>query len=205
MGNTLVRLSCAFLSSALLLGGIVMSASAQRIVFGGGLNGGSVPRAMAPLCASARRLNGGGLSASAALVANKIRLNANLDYLASVLGVSVAECLPGTGISVDSAFAPADRSAFTLSGAAWLPVAKQIDLGLESGWVLKHSSWFIGPAIGGQHRHLRAEIVGRFHINSFEEVTHDFTSSPSRVILRTDRTERSWGVAARLLLLTRRR
>jgi hypothetical protein len=192
-------------SAGLLIGGVIDPASAQQIVFGGGINGGSVPRAMAPLCDSARRLDGGGLSASAALVAKGMRLNANIDHVAKIGVVSVAGCVPGTGVSVDSSFAPADRSAFTLSAAAWIPVADQLDVGLETGWVIKHSSWFIGPAVGGQHRHVRAEIVGRLHINSFDEITRDFNSSPVREISRRDRSERSWGVAARVMLLTRRR
>jgi hypothetical protein len=192
-------------SAGLLIGGVIDPASAQQIVFGGGINGGSVPRAMAPLCDSARRLDGGGLSASAALVAKGMRLNANIDHVAKIGVVSVAGCVPGTGVSVDSSFAPADRSAFTLSAAAWIPVADQLDVGLETGWVIKHSSWFIGPAVGGQHRHVRAEIVGRLHINSFDEITRDFNSSPVREISRRDRSERSWGVVARVMLLTRRR
>ena len=192
-------------SAGLLIGGVIDPASAQQIVFGGGINGGSVPRAMAPLCDGARRLDGGGLSASAALVAKGMRLNANIDHVAKIGVVSVAGCVPGTGVSVDSSFAPADRSAFTLSAAAWIPVADQLDVGLETGWVIKHSSWFIGPAVGGQHRHVRAEIVGRLHINSFDEIMRDFNSSPVREISRRDRSERSWGVAARVMLLTRRR
>lgn len=204
MHNKLVRFRTV-VSAGLLIGGVIVPASAQQIAFGGGINGGSVPRAMAPLCDGARRLDGGGLSASAALVARRMRLNANLDHVSKIGGVSVAGCVPGTGIAVDSSFAPADRYAFTLSVAAWIPVASQLDLGLETGWVIKHSSWFIGPAIGGQHRHARAEIIGRLHISSFDEVTRDFNSSPVREISRTEQSEPSWGVAARILLVTRRR
>ena len=205
MCNKLVRHSRTVVSAGLLISAVIVPASAQQTVFGVGINGGSVPRAMAPLCAGARRLDGGGLSASAALVAKRMRLNANLDHVAKIGGVSVAGCVPGTGIAVDSSFTPADRSAFTLSGAAWVPVANQLDLGLETGWVIKHSSWFIGPAIGAQHRHVRAEIIGRLHITSFDEVTRDFNSSPVREISRTEQSERSWGVAARILLVTSRR
>jgi hypothetical protein len=159
---------------------------------------------MAPLCASARRLNGGGLSASAAFLAGSIRLNANLDYVTAA-SMSVAGCLPGTGISVDSAFAPAHNSAVTLSAAAWTRVAGPFDLGLETGWVRNHSSWFIGPAAAGQYGYLRAEVVGRLHITSFDEITHDFDVSPVRVISRREQSESSWGITARILLLTRRR
>jgi hypothetical protein len=190
--------------AGLLIAGVVVRASAQRIVFGGGINGGSVPRAMAPLCNGARRLDGGGLSAGGGVVATRIRLNANIDHLANVGGVSVAECVAGTGVAVDSSFASADRSAFILSGAAWVQVVNRLELGLETGWVLEHSSWFIGPAMGGQHGRVRAEIVGRLHITSFDEVTRDFTTSPVREISRTEQSERSWGVVARILIVTRR-
>ena len=205
MHDTLVRLGRIVVSAGLLVGGVTSPAFAQQLVFGGGINGGSVPRSMAPLCAGARRLDGGGLSASAMLLVKRTGLHANLDHVAKIGGVSVAGCVPGTGIAVDSSFAPAGHSALTLSGAAWTPVTKQLDLGLETGWVLEHSSWYIGPALGGQHRHVRAEIIGRLHISSFDEVTRDFTSSPVREISRTKQSERSWGVAARILLVTRRR
>jgi hypothetical protein len=83
MHNTHVKLRSVVLAG-LLIAGVVVRASAQRVGFGGGINGGSVPRAMAPLCNGARRLGGGGLSASVGVVANRIRLNANIDHVAHV-------------------------------------------------------------------------------------------------------------------------
>jgi hypothetical protein len=195
----------AVVSAGLLFGGAIVPASAQQIVIGGGINGGSVPRAMAPLCNGARRLDGGGLSASGALVAKRLRLNANVDYVKQLGGMSVAECVARTGISTDSSFARADRSTFTLSAAAWLPIADRFDFGVESGWVINHASWFVGPAVGGQYGRVRAEIIGRLHLTSFDEITRDFNSVPVREISRSDESERSWGIAARVLLLTHRR
>jgi hypothetical protein len=191
-------------SAGLFVGGAIVPASAQQIVLGGGINAGSVPRAMAPLCNGARRLDGGGLSASGALVTKRLRLSANVDHVA-VTGMSVAECVPRTGISTDSSFARADRSTFTLSAAVWTPVADRFDFGVESGWVINHASWFVGPAVGGQYGRVRAEIIGRLHLTSFDEITRDFNSVPVREISRSDESERSWGIAARVMLLTHRR
>jgi hypothetical protein len=204
MSRRLPRFAYASLLAMLLLGSGWAPASAQAFVVGGGINGGSIPRAMAPLCSGARRLSGGGLSGSAAFVANRIRLAANIDYVAAG-SVSVAGCVPGSGISVDSSFAPADNSAVTLSAAAWLMVVKPVDVGVETGWVKSHSSWFVGPAIGAQYGFLRAEVAGRLHITSFEEITSDFDATPVRVLSRRDLSESSWGLTARILLVTRRR
>jgi hypothetical protein len=205
MHNRLASLSVAIVSAGLLVGRAIVPAAAQQVVLGGGINGGSVPRAMAPLCNGARRLDGGGLSGSVALVAQGLRLAANVDHVARVGGMSVAGCVAGTGVSVDSSFAPADRSAFALSASAWKSIADRFDLGLEAGRVIEHSSWFVGPAVGGQYGRVRAEIIGRLHVTSFDEITRDFDTSPVREISRRDRSERSWGVAARVLLVTDRR
>ena len=176
--------------------------SAQAFVLGGGLNGGSIPRAMAPLCNGARRLNGGGPAVRAGFLTDRVRVHATADWIQNVTGMSVAECLPGTGVSTDSAYAEADQSAVTVSAAAWTSVAG-LDFGVETGWVPNHSAWFAGPGIGAQRGRLRGELIGRVHVISFEEVRRDYRTSPVREISRREQSELSWGLAARILVVTR--
>jgi hypothetical protein len=83
-------------------------------------------------------------------------------------------------------------------------VANQLDFGLETGSVLEHSSGSSVLRLAVNAGIVRAEIVGRLHITSFDEITRDFNSSPVREISRTVESERSWGVVARILIVTRR-
>lgn len=176
--------------------------AAQHLVFGGGVNFGSIPRAENPLCRSARRLVGPGLSARGGVALGALRLDAALDFVTNGGVTEVADCVPRTGISVDSVFAPAGSSATTVSAGAWLPALRMLRVGAEAGWVLDHSSWFIGPALGARYRSFAVEVTARRHAISFDEVTTDFGPPTVREIARRSRTERSWGAVARFLLVT---
>lgn len=173
---------------------------AQQFGFGAGVQAGSIPRALPPLCAAARRLNGGGLSATAHARMQRIRLTATADYLTNGGTASVASCLPlPPGISVDSSYADGGTSAVALSAGAWLRVAAPLDLGVEAGWVLDRQSWFVAPAIGAQLSRFRVEALARLHTISFEEVTRDYDGTTVRVVSRREESEHSWGFVARLL------
>ena len=179
------------------------SGQAQRIVLGAGVNAGSIPRALPPLCASARRLNGGGVSATGVTSVQRIRLAATIDYLSNGGTISVASCVPlPPGVSVDSTYADAGTSAVAISGGAWLRVASPVDLGVEAGWVHDRQSWFIAPALAAQYGRFRLEAVARMHTISFEEVTRDYDGTTVREVSRTEESEQAWGFTARLLILT---
>jgi hypothetical protein len=169
---------------------------------GAGLNAGSIPRALSPLCAAPRRLNGAGVSATAALTARRLRVSAAVDYLSNGGTVAVASCVPlPPGISVDSSYADAGTSAVSFSGAAWLRVVRPFDAGVEAGWVHDHESWFIGPALGAQLSRVRVEASARLHSISFQEVTRDYDGVTVREVSRTDETERAWGFTVRAVFL----
>ena len=174
--------------------------AAQKFEFGGGLNVGSVPRAETPLCRSARRLMGPGLSLRGAVAAGPVRLGASVDHVTNGGVTEVAGCVPRTGISVDSMFAAAGSSATNVSAMASYPVTRVLRVGAEVGWVPDHDSWFTGPMLGAKYRMFVLEVVGRRHMTSFEEVTTDF-DPPVREISRQSRTERSWGGIVRAMLL----
>jgi hypothetical protein len=192
-------------SVILMLLGAVTPAAAQRVTLGAGVNAGSMPRALNSICASPRQLNGGGLSATAGLQGTRIRLAATFDFLSNGGTMAVASCVPlPPGISVDSTYADAGTSANALSATASIMPGDGFDVGVQAGWVLDHDSWFIGPVVGGQYRFLRAEAVGRLHRISFQEVTRDYDGTTVREVGRTDETERTWGIAVRLLVMTGR-
>ena len=181
---------------------MVPPAAAQRITFGAGVNAGSIPRAMAPLCASPRRLNGGGLSATGGIALQRLRITASIDYLSNGGTMSVADCVPlPPGISVDSAYADAGSSAVSISAGGWLRVAGPLDVGAEAGWVHDHQSWFIAPGLGAQVSRVRVEAVARRHTISFGEVTREYDGVTVRELTRREDKERSWGFTVRLLIL----
>jgi hypothetical protein len=177
-------------------------ADAQHIEVAGGVNVGSIPRAENPLCRSARRLTGPGLSVRASVALGSLRLGAGVDHVTNGGVTEVADCVPRTGVSVDSVFAPAGRSATTISASAWLPALRVLRVGAEAGWVLDHSSWFVGPAVGARYRMLALEVAARRHATSFDEVTTDFGPPTVRELSRQSLVESSWGLIARLLLTT---
>jgi hypothetical protein len=188
------------LLAAVLLFAAAHPVPAQQIVAGAGLNGGRVPRALAPLCGAARNLNGVGLTGQIGLVTNSIRVIGNVDYLARIGIHDAASCIPRFGVSVDSVFDPADESATTFSADVWIPVGNGLELGAGTGIVHNHSSWFIGPLFGGQYRRWRLEGIARRHKTSFDEVTNDYGSGTTREISRNSRSESSWAFVARVLL-----
>ena len=203
MGKKYLKYSRSLIQAAVLTLALTQAAAAQRFVVGGGLNVGSVPRAMAPLCGSARRLNGAGLTGRIGLIAKSVRVTANVDFLAAG-SVSVAECVPRTGLGVDSVFEPAKRSATNFSAGVWIPVLDRVEVGAESGIVSSHASWFIGPSIGAQYGNLRLEGTLRRHTTSFDEVTREYGSGTTREISRSSQSEGSWGGTARLLFVLTR-
>ncbi|HEX6065654.1 MAG TPA: hypothetical protein VFZ04_15595 [Longimicrobiales bacterium] len=189
--------------TAALLSFLVMQPlGAQSIEFGGGVNVGSIPRAENPICRSARRLTGPGLSLRGGVGLGALRLSGTLDHVTNGGRTEVADCVARTGVSVDSVFAPAGRSATTLSASAWVPALRVLQIGAEAGWVLEHSSWFVGPAVGARYRMFAFEVAGRRYATSFDEVTTDFGPPTVRELSRESRVETSWGVIARLLLTT---
>jgi hypothetical protein len=174
---------------------------AQELVLSGGLNVGTIPRALEPLCGSARRLRGIGVAARAGVAASRLQVDATLDYV-SRLGVrDVAGCVPRSGMSVDSSFAPAGNSAASLGITGWVPLNRAFRTGVEIGWVLGRSSWFIAPVLGAQMRNVRIEVAARRHVVTFDEITRDYGSGTTREISRRSASERSWGAIARILLL----
>jgi hypothetical protein len=197
-----VALPLTFLVVGLLTSLCVQSVSAQRLVFGGGISAGSLPRALEPLCASARRLGGPGLSGHAALITGRVRLGVTVDHVARVGVRDAAECVPHSGISVDSLFARAGQSATSLAVNAWVPLGGVVRVGAEAGRVLNHSSWFMGPALGAQYGRIHLEVIARRHSTGFDEITRDYGQSSVREISRISRSEGSWGAVARLLITT---
>jgi hypothetical protein len=177
-------------------------ANAQRVFFGAGVGAASVPRSLAPLCGSARRLNGAAFSAQAGFLAKQLRVSADLDFTAR--GYSdVASCIPKVGISVDSIFGPANTAAIAAAGDVWFLATRQLSVSVGAGWVPDRDSWFTSGGIGLQYRKIRAEITARRHRISFDEVTRDFTNPGVREISRSSHTEHSWGGLVRLLMVTR--
>ena len=187
--------------AALLLGAPVC-ANAQRTFLGVGIGAASVPRSLAPLCGSARRLNGAAFSAQAGFYARRLRVSTGLDLTAR--GYSdAASCIPRAGITVDSIFGPSNTAALTASGDMWFVATRQLNVGAGAGWVPGRDSWFTSGGVGAQYRTIRAEVLARRHHASFDEVTRDFTNPGVREISRSTHTEESWGWLVRLLFVTR--
>jgi hypothetical protein len=177
-------------------------ANAQRAFFGAGVGAASVPRSLAPLCGSARRLKGGSFSAQAGFLAKRLRVSTGLDLTAR--GYSdAADCVPRAGISVDSIFGPANTTALTAGGDVWFLATRQLSVGVGAGWVPGRDSWFTSGGVGAQYRKIRAEILARRHRVSFDEITREFTNPGVREISRTSHTEHSSGWLVRLLFVTR--
>jgi hypothetical protein len=176
---------------------------AQDFEFGGGVNVGGIPRAENPLCRSARRLTGPGLSLRGGVTLGSLHLSGTVDHVTNGGVTEVADCVPRTGVSVDSVFAPAGRSATTLGVTGWVPALRLFRVGIEAGWVLDHSSWFIGPAARARYGMFALEVAARRHATSFDEVTTDFGPPTVRELSRESRVESSWGLIARFLLTTR--
>ena len=174
----------------------------QQVVVGGGLGLGTIPRALAPLCSGAQRLDGGGVTARAGAIIGALHANVTFDWITTA-SVAVAGCVAETGVQVDSVFDDAGNSAATLGGSISLPISSALHAGAEGGWVLQHSSWFVGPVFGARYRRFRLEAVGRYHTISFEEVTTDFGPPAVTELSRESRTENSWGGAVRLLFVSR--
>ena len=188
--------------AAFLLGFVaVETLHAQRLLLGAGAAAGTVPRALAPLCGSARRLNGVGVTARAGFDARSFRVFSSLDYVGRFGVTDAADCIARSGVWVDSTFAPAGNSATSLSIGGSIPLYNVVHIGAEIGRVLDHSSWFIGPAVGIQVRRVRIETAVRRHSASFEEITRENETGSVREISRKSRSESSWGAIARLLLL----
>lgn len=201
--NRALKYACSMRLAALLMFVPGAPLAAQNLHFGAGVNFGSIPRAENPLCASARRLVGPGVSARAGLAFRALRLSATVDHVTNGGVTEAAGCVPRTGISTDSVFAPAGTSATTLGATAWLPMSRILRAGAEAGWVLDHSSWFVGPALGAQYRRFGIEIAGRRFATSFDEVTTDYGPPFRGEVARASRVESSWGLIARVLLVTK--
>ena len=178
-------------------------AAAQRVFLGGGIDVGSVPRALEPLCRYARRLKGVGLTGRAGFDAGPVRLGATIDHIARIGVRDMAGCVPNSGIVVDSVFEPADNSSTSLGISALVPIASVLRIGAETGRVLDTEAWYVGPVVGAQYRWLLLEVAARRHSTPFDEVTRNYASGNTREVSRRSRSEGSWGVVTRLLLLTR--
>jgi hypothetical protein len=177
-------------------------ANAQRAFFAAGVGAASVPRSLAPLCGSARRLTGGSFSAQAGFLAKRLRVSTGLDFTAR--GYSdAASCIPRAGISVDSIFGPANTASITAGGDAWFLATRELSVSVGAGWVPGRDSWFTSGGVGGQYRKIRAEILARRHRVSFDELTREFTNPGVREISRTSHTEHPSGWLVRLLFVTR--
>ncbi len=182
--------------------GIPKWANAQRAFFGAGFGAASVPRSLAPLCGSARRLTGGTFSAQTRFHAKRLRVSTGLDFTARGY-TDAASCVPRVGISVDSIFGPSNTAALTASGDVSFLATRQLSVGVGAGWVPGRDSWFTSGGVGLQYRKIRAEIAARRHRISFDEVTREFTNPGVREISRSSRTEESWGWLVRSLLVSR--
>ncbi|MEO7964968.1 MAG: hypothetical protein ABIT38_13780 [Gemmatimonadaceae bacterium] len=189
------------LVSIVLLLSAVQELAGQRPSLGVGVNTGTMPRALEPLCASARRLRGVGLSASGGTSVAAFRVGATLDYVSRVGVRDAADCVPRIGTSVDSTFAAAGNSATSISVNAWAPAIGVLSVGAEGGWVLNHASWFVGPAVGLQVWRFRTEVAVRRHTMKYEEITRVFESPNVRELSRIARSEKGWGTVARVLLM----
>lgn len=173
----------------------------QGLFLEGGVNVGTAPRALEPLCGSARRLRGVGVTARGGMAAGAFRVGAALDYISRVGVRDAADCVPRIGTSVDSSFAPAGNSAATLSLGGSVAINRLLRVGAEGGWVVGHSSWYVGPTLGVQFRRARLEVAPRWHVTAFDDITREYGSSGVRETSRTSRFERSWGAVGRLLLI----
>jgi hypothetical protein len=200
--GVVVRTLIALLAAVLIIPSKARVA-AQVITVGGGVSAGSVPRALAPLCSSARRLDGWGLSGRVAFSAGVLRIGGAVDYLTRYGAMDAASCIPRSGVSVDSSFASAGRAATSLAFHTWVPVGGTLFVGAEAGSVINHASWFVGPTLGAQYRRLGVEVSARRHVTHFDEITRSYASGTTYEISRTRRSERSWGLVARLMLLNR--
>jgi hypothetical protein len=185
----------------LLISSNVETLPAQGLLLGGGLNAGTIPRALEPLCGSVRRLRGVGATARAGIAGKHLAADATLDFVARVGVRDVAGCVARSGMHVDSSFAPAGNSASSLGVTGWVLLNPALRAGGEIGWVLGRSSWFIGPVVGAQTGNMRLEVAARRHIVTFDEVTRQYGSGTTHEISRRSASESSWGAVARLLLL----
>ena len=174
---------------------------AQSVVLGGGINVGTVPRALEPLCGSARRLKGVGLTGRAGLDASRFRVAATVDYVGRIGVRDAAGCVARSGIAVDSAFAQAENSALNVNVGVSVLVGPVFRVGAEIGRVLDHSSWFAGPTVGVQYRKLQLELAARRHIIEFDEITREYASGTTRELSRRPGSEISWGAVTRVLLI----
>lgn len=181
-----------------------LPASAQQVTFAAGVGIGSIPRALAPLCSGERRLNGLAATGRAGVVLRAFRFDAGLEYITRAGRYDAASCVPlPPGVFVDSSFAPAGFSAASVGVTAWIPSGKTVVAGLETWWILGHSSWFVGPVVGVRHGHVRLELQGRRHATSLDEVTREIGQSSGRELSREKRSEGSWGGVVRVMLSTK--
>ena len=190
------------ITAIMVLIGTPIGANAQRVFFGGGVGGASMPRSLHPICGSARRLTGPTLSAQAGFHARRLRVTTGMDFTTRGYD-DVASCVPNSGITVDSIFADATNSEVTASGDIWFLATRQLSVSLGAGWVPDGRSWFASGGIGAQYRRIRAELTARRHSTSYDELTSDYTNPGVREISRSSHTEESWGGVLRLLLVTR--
>jgi pimeloyl-ACP methyl ester carboxylesterase len=135
-------------SSTLLLAILLISINgetlpAQRMELGGGLNVGTIPRALEPLCGSVRRLRGIGVAARAGAATSRLQVDATLDYVSRVGVRDVAGCIARSGMSVDSSFAPAGNSAASLGITGWVPLNRAFR-------DLEDTDWFRFTATAGK-------------------------------------------------------
>ncbi len=134
-------------------------AAAQGFTIGAGPGTGSVPRALAPLCGSARHLKGWGVSGRAGFSAGPVRIGGPLDFLGRWGTTEVASCVPRFGLSVDSVFARAKNGATSAALWSWIPVGSLLRVGAEAGTVINHDSWFVGPTLGAQADRVRVWLL----------------------------------------------
>jgi hypothetical protein len=187
--------------SALVLLAFAEELPAQRLLLEGGANVGTVPRALEPLCASARRLRGVGVTARGGLARGAFHVGATIDLISRIGVRDAADCVPRSGTTVDSAFAPAGNSATSLGINGWVSIKRVLQFGAETGWIVNHSAWFVGPTLGVQFGRVRAEAGVRRHIVKFDEITRVYGNASVIELSRASRSESSWGGVARLLLI----
>jgi hypothetical protein len=188
---------------AVLAAGTWKPLAAQHLFAGAGVGAATIPRAKAPLCGSARRLNGAGLTGRAGVAMRSWRAFATVEHVSTLGTRDIADCVPRSGLSVDSVFDDANFSATTIGIGASLPVTGILHVGAEAGTVLDHSSWFAGPSISAQYRSVRLEITARGYATKFEEIMRDYGPPIVFEMSRESRTETSWGGSLRLMLVTR--
>lgn len=177
-------------------------ADAQGLFFGAGVGATTIPRSLYALCRSERRMSGPSVSAQAGFRTGRLRFAAGLD--ATARGYEdAADCVPRTGTSTDTSFAPGSSGVVTASGDAWFHVAKHLGVSAGAGWVPNHGAWFLSTGVGAQFRKIRLEMVARRHRASFDAITREFGSGTTREIGRSSHTEGSWGGLVRLMLVTR--